>query len=125
LISRNGQINKFMGWITNFRIKRTKEYIRKMIERELLTLQMSKEQDPNRSYKENLIMTVKAYAQGNNSDQARNLLKDKNFWSGYGITVKDVCRRILTDKLRNEYKEEGIKYIEEGVEKYIHEKHLK
>lgn len=114
-----------MGGIADFRTKRTKKYIKKMIERELLTLQMSKEQDPNRSYKENLIMTVKAYAKGNNGDQALNLLKDKNFWLRHDITVKDVCRRILIDKLKDKYKEEGIKHIEEGIEKYIHEKHLK
>ena len=114
-----------MRWITNYRTRRTKEYIRKMIGRELLTLQMSKEQNPNRSYKENLIMTVKAYAQGRNSNEARDFLKDENFWSRNDITVKDVCRRILIDELKGEYKKEGIKNIEEGIEKYIPEEYLK
>ncbi len=113
-----------MRWITNFRTKRTQKYIKKVIERELLTLQMSKEQGPSRSYKENLIMSVKAYAQGNNSDQARKLLKEELFWSKHNLNVKDVCRRILIDELDDKYKEEGTKYIEEGLVKYIPEKYF-
>ena len=113
-----------MRWITNFRAKRTQKYIKNVIKRELLTLQASKKQDPSRSYKENLIMSVKAYAQGNNSDQARNLLREETFWSNHNLTVKDVCKRILIDELDDKYKEEGIKYIEEGLEKYIPEKYL-